>query len=49
MDIIKCADWLIDLGPDGGDRGGSLVFAGTPEDMVKCKQSITGKYLADKL
>lgn len=49
MDIIKCADWLIDLGPDGGDKGGSLVFAGTPEDMVKCKESITGKYLADKL
>lgn len=49
MDIIKEADWVIDLGPDGGDRGGNLVCAGTPEDVVVCKESITGKYLKEKL
>ncbi len=49
LDVIKCADWVIDLGPDGGDKGGNLVFEGTPEDMVKCKESHTGYYLAEKL
>jgi excinuclease ABC subunit A len=49
LDIIKCADWVIDLGPEGGDEGGELVFAGVPEDLVKCKNSYTGKYLKDKL
>lgn len=49
MEVIKCADWVIDLGPDGGDKGGDLVFEGTPENLVTCKESITGKYLADKL
>ncbi len=49
MEIIKCADWTIDLGPDGGDKGGNLVFEGTPEDLAKCEKSITGKYLAEKL
>jgi excinuclease ABC subunit A len=49
LDIIKCADWVIDLGPEGGDEGGQLVFAGVPEDLVKCKNSYTGKYLKDKL
>ena len=49
MEIIKCADHVIDLGPEGGDRGGSLVFAGTPEEIVHCKESITGKYLKEKL
>ena len=49
LDVIKQADWLIDLGPEGGDEGGALVVAGTPEEVVKCKQSITGKYLKDKL
>jgi excinuclease ABC subunit A len=44
-DIIKCADWVIDLGPEGGDEGGNVVFAGTPEDMLKCKESYTAKYL----
>lgn len=44
-DIIKCADWVIDLGPEGGDEGGNVVFAGTPEDLLKCKQSYTAKYL----
>lgn len=49
MDIIKCADWVIDLGPEGGDKGGSLVCAGTPETLAKCEQSLTGKYLKSKL
>lgn len=49
LDVIKCADYVIDLGPEGGDKGGKLVFAGTPEDMVKCSKSITGKYLEEKL
>ncbi len=49
MDVIKCADHVIDLGPDGGDRGGKLVFAGTPEELAKCKESITGEYLKMQL
>ena len=49
LEIIKCADHIIDLGPDGGDRGGSLVCAGTPEEIVRCKESITGFYLQEKL
>ena len=44
-DIIKCADWVIDLGPEGGDAGGRVVFAGTPEKLLKCKESYTAKYL----
>ena len=49
MDVIKCADWVIDLGPGGGDKGGEIVFEGTPEKMIKSKKSITGKYLRKKL
>ena len=49
MEIIKCADYVIDLGPDGGDRGGNLVVAGTPEEVAQCKDSITGQYLKEKL
>lgn len=49
MEIIKSADYVIDLGPDGGDRGGELVVSGTPEDIAACKNSITGKYLQEKL
>ncbi|HET6989740.1 MAG TPA: excinuclease ABC subunit A, partial [Bacteroidia bacterium] len=49
MEIIKCADWIIDLGPEGGDEGGNLVFEGTPEEMVKSKTSSTGKYMKEKL
>ena len=49
LEIIKCADHVIDLGPEGGDRGGSLVCAGTPEEVAKCKESITGQYLKSKL
>ncbi len=49
LEVIKCADWLIDLGPEGGDEGGQLLFEGVPEDLVKCTGSITGKYLEGKL
>ena len=49
LDVIKCADYVIDLGPEGGDRGGNLVFAGTPEQLCACHESITGKYLSEKL
>ena len=49
LDLIKCADWIIDLGPEGGENGGLLLAAGTPEDIVKNKKSITGKYLKGKL
>ena len=49
LDVIKCADYVIDLGPDGGDKGGNLVSEGTPEDIAACKESITGKFLKDKL
>jgi len=48
-EVIKNADWIIDLGPEGGSDGGSLVFAGTPEDLVQCKESHTAKYLIKKL
>jgi excinuclease ABC subunit A len=48
-EVIKCADWIIDLGPEGGKEGGNIVFEGTPEDLVKCKESYTGKFLKDKL
>lgn len=49
LDVVKCADHVIDLGPDGGNRGGKLVFAGTPEELTKCSQSFTGQYLKEKL
>ena len=49
MEIIKCADHVIDLGPDGGDKGGNLVIAGTPEEVARCHDSLTGYYLKDKL
>lgn len=49
LDVIKCADHVIDLGPDGGDKGGQLVAAGTPEEVARCKDNLTGKYLAAKL
>ena len=49
LDVIKMADHVIDLGPEGGDRGGNLVIAGTPEEVAKCKDSITGQYLKHKL
>ena len=49
MDVIKCADHIIDIGPDGGDRGGNIVAKGTPEYLSGCKESITGRYLKEKL
>ena len=49
LDLIKCADWLIDLGPEGGENGGQLLAVGTPEEVAKNPNSITGKYLKDKL
>ncbi|MBE6047700.1 MAG: excinuclease ABC subunit UvrA [Clostridium sp.] len=45
LDMIKCADYIIDLGPEGGDKGGTVVIQGTPEKVVKCEESYTGKYL----
>jgi excinuclease ABC subunit A len=49
QEVIKCSDWIIDLGPEGGEDGGFVVFEGTPEDLAKCKKSYTGKFLAAKL
>ncbi|MEG1572256.1 MAG: excinuclease ABC subunit UvrA, partial [Bacteroidales bacterium] len=49
LDIIKLADWLIDMGPEGGDKGGTILFEGVPEDLVKNKKSYTAKYLKEKL
>ena len=49
LDIIKVADYIIDLGPEGGDNGGKVVITGTPEEVIKCKESYTGKYLKDML
>jgi excinuclease ABC subunit A len=49
MDVIKCADHVIDLGPEGGDAGGTLVCAGTPEEVARCPQSHTGRFLKEKL
>jgi excinuclease ABC subunit A len=45
LDVIKSADWIVDLGPEGGDRGGHVVVAGTPEDVVACDGSHTGRFL----
>jgi excinuclease ABC subunit A len=47
--LIKCADWIIDLGPEGGENGGNILAFGTPEDLIKNKKSATGCYLKDKL
>ena len=49
LDVIKCADWLIDLGPEGGDKGGYIVAEGTPKDIVKVTKSYTGRYLKEVL
>jgi excinuclease ABC subunit A len=49
LDVIKTADWIVDLGPDGGNNGGTIVAAGTPEEVVKVKASYTGHYLAPML
>jgi excinuclease ABC subunit A len=49
LDIVKSADWIIDLGPEGGDKGGRIVFEGTPEELTACRESYTGQYLKPKL
>jgi excinuclease ABC subunit A len=49
LDVIKCADWIIDMGPEGGTGGGTVVFSGTPEKIVRCKESYTGEFLKPKL
>jgi len=49
LDVIKTADWVLDLGPEGGDGGGKIVAQGTPEDVAKVKASHTGRYLAETL
>ncbi|MCC8424348.1 excinuclease ABC subunit UvrA [Mucilaginibacter sp. UR6-11] len=48
MDVIKCADWVIDIGPEGGDRGGKVIFEGLPEDLIKVKGSYTGEFLKER-
>jgi len=48
MDVIKCADWVIDIGPEGGDNGGKVIFEGLPEDLIKEQASYTGKFLKDR-
>jgi excinuclease ABC subunit A len=49
LDVIKMADWVIDMGPEGGDRGGRIVCQGKPEEVVQCEESYTGKYLKEEL
>ncbi len=49
IDVIKCADWIIDIGPEGGEHGGNIVFEGTPDNLAKHKKGYTGKYLLEKL
>ena len=49
LEVIKTADWIIDLGPEGGDGGGEIVAVGTPEDIVRVKRSYTGQFLAPVL
>ena len=49
LDVIKCADWVIDLGPEGGERGGRIVAEGTPEQVAKAAGSFTGQYLKEAL
>jgi excinuclease ABC subunit A len=49
LEVIKCADHIIDIGPEGGEKGGNLVFEGTPEDILKCNASYTGKFLKEKM
>ena len=46
LEMIKCADWVIDMGPEGGEKGGYVIAEGTPEDIAKCEQSYTGKFLS---
>ena len=47
MDVIKCADHVIDLGPEAGDKGGRIVFEGSPEELKRCEESYTGRFLKE--
>jgi len=49
LEVIKTADWIVDIGPEGGDGGGEIIAAGTPEDVVRAERSYTGRYLAPYL
>ena len=49
LDVVKSCDWVIDLGPEGGERGGQVIAVGTPEDVAKVKESATGHFLAKML
>jgi len=49
LDVIKTADWIVDLGPEGGDKGGKIIATGTPEEVAKIKGSYTGQYLKNYL
>jgi excinuclease ABC subunit A len=49
LEVIKCADHIIDIGPEGGEKGGNLVFEGTPEEIIQCEASYTGKFLKGKI
>jgi excinuclease ABC subunit A len=49
MEVIKSADWIIDLGPEGGEGGGEIVKEGTPEEIIRSRKSYTAKYLKDKI
>ena len=49
LDVVKSADWIVDLGPEGGDGGGSVVTQGTPEQVAECQDSWTGRFLAPML
>ncbi len=49
LDVIKAADWIVDLGPEGGDEGGYIVAEGTPEEVVQVQESYTGKFLQQTL
>ena len=49
LEVIEHADWIIDLGPEGGNRGGEILFEGTPEDLIKCKNSYTGQFIKKRL
>jgi len=49
LDVIKCADFIVDLGPEGGDKGGHIVAQGAPEEIVKNRKSYTGKFLKEKI
>ena len=49
MDIIKSSDWIIDMGPEGGDKGGEIIAYGSPQQIIKKRNSVTGKYLKNYL